>query len=207
MHRAKFHRPVLLALAANLVAGTATTPAHAQPAREPEPNWPCVQVYVPELSPGVLWAGPPLDSVEDRWRDDPAVRKLVNASAGMAPEAFEAEVVALAEAAGPQRNAALTALFAGIFETHANKRRAMIQGVKRYDRQQQTLHKRIAATLAVLDTAPQDSAEAKAAEETLHWQRRILDDRRRTLEAVCDQPVLVEQRLGVLTRIIAAHLE
>lgn len=125
----------------------------------------------------------------------------------MAPEAFEAEVVALAEAAGPQRNAALTALFAGIFETHANKRRAMIQGVKRYDRQQQTLHKRIAATLAVLDTAPQDSAEAKAAEETLHWQRRILDDRRRTLEAVCDQPVLVEQRLGVLTRIIAAHLE
>lgn len=204
MSRTRSLAPALLAL--TLLA----TPAAAQPAKpEPEPDWPCVQVFVPELSPGLLWAGPPVDSVEARWRDDPAVRELIAEASrpGLSVEAFDAKVAALAEAAGDERNAALTALFAGLFEAHDAKRRAMIQGVKRYDRQQQDLHARIAQTLAALDAAPDGSADAAAAEETLHWQRRILDDRRRILATVCEQPVLVEQRLGQLTRAITAHLE
>lgn len=192
------------------LALTAATPAPVS-AQAPagEPDWPCVQVYVPELSPGQVWAGPALDEVPPAWRDDDTVQRLVAVGTrrDTDPEAFDAEVATLADAAGPDRNQALTALFAGIYEAHAEERRATLQAIKHYARQQDALHARIAATLAALDAAPAGSPEAAAAEEALQWQRRILDDRRRALEAVCEQPVLVEQHLGAMARTIGAHLE
>jgi hypothetical protein len=200
-----FHKRCVMGLALALAAAS---PAAAQaPARDPD--WPCVQVYVPDLSPGQVWAGPPLEDVAPRWRDDDTVRRLVaeGTRPGTAAAALEADIAALAEAAGQDRNHALTTLFAGIYEAHAEKRRATLQAIKSYASQQDALHARIAATLATLDTAPPGSREEAAAQDALQWQRRILDDRRRALEAICEQPVLVEQHLGTLARAIGAHLE
>lgn len=204
--RTSFFAPALALTAA--AVWPAPVPAQVSGAA-PEPDWPCVQVYVPDVSPGQLWSGPAIEEVTPRWRDDAEVRRLVALAVGgeVPLPAFDAEVAALAEAAGEERNQALTALFAGIYEAHAERRRAALQAIKRYARHQDALHARIAGTLAALDAAEPGSREAAAVEEALQWQRRILDDRRRALEAVCEQPVLVEQQLGIFARAITPHLE
>src|SRR5215470_1875760 len=41
------------------------------------PDWPCAQAKVPEISVAAVWAGPPLDDVKDKWKDDPKISALV----------------------------------------------------------------------------------------------------------------------------------
>jgi hypothetical protein len=48
--------------------------AHADPRY---PDWPCVQAKVPEISLAAVWAGPPLDDVTGKWKDNPNVSTLV----------------------------------------------------------------------------------------------------------------------------------
>src|SRR5438445_11077051 len=42
------------------------------------PDWPCAQAKVPEISLAAVWAGPPLDDVADKWKDDAKVSALVS---------------------------------------------------------------------------------------------------------------------------------
>src|SRR6058998_857246 len=42
------------------------------------PDWPCVQAKVPEISLAAVWAGPPLDDIKDKWKDDAKVSALVS---------------------------------------------------------------------------------------------------------------------------------
>ena len=42
------------------------------------PDWPCAQAKVPEISLAAVWAGPPLDDVLDKWKDDARVSALVS---------------------------------------------------------------------------------------------------------------------------------
>ena len=42
------------------------------------PDWPCVQSKVPEISLAAVWAGPPLDDVADKWKDDARISPLVS---------------------------------------------------------------------------------------------------------------------------------
>src|SRR5262245_58287385 len=66
--------PVLAAAVAT-VAFCACGPAHGADPRHPD--WPCVQIKVPEISLAAVWAGPPIDDVGDRWQNDPKVNDLV----------------------------------------------------------------------------------------------------------------------------------
>ena len=42
------------------------------------PDWPCAQAKVPEISLAAVWAGPPLDDIKDKWKDDAKVNALVS---------------------------------------------------------------------------------------------------------------------------------
>ncbi|HEY0835489.1 MAG TPA: hypothetical protein VGE72_16420 [Azospirillum sp.] len=181
----------------------------AAAAAERNPDWPCVQILVPTLAPGQIWSGAPIEGKEGAWRDipgsAPVVALALNRSADV--EQAEAAVERFSETLGPDRNAALTALFAGIFDGINRERGEAIAAILRYARQQRTLLDRVAEDLARLETLPQQSPEASEVRERIAWNRRILDDRRRYQTAVCEQPVQLEQRLGRLARAIAAHLE
>ena len=41
------------------------------------PDWPCAQAKVPEISLTAVWAGPPLDDIKGKWKDDAKVSALV----------------------------------------------------------------------------------------------------------------------------------
>ena len=42
-----------------------------------DPDWPCVQRLMPELSAGAVWAGPSIENAAKLWRNKPAVQSLV----------------------------------------------------------------------------------------------------------------------------------
>src|SRR5258707_9214599 len=55
-----------------------TTSTKVSVAADPRfPDWPCAQAKVPEISLAAVWAGPPLDDIQDKWKDDAKGSALV----------------------------------------------------------------------------------------------------------------------------------
>ena len=177
-------------------------------------DWPCEQVLQPELSTGAMWSGPDLPAAKDSWQHDDVVRALVEriAPRRMPLDQAEGEIHQFAAGAGKDRQKLLIEVFAGLFETINNERGDIIRGIKHYHGRQAALAKRIedtTKTLDGLDPASKDQAmiQKRADIQTqLDWDSRIFDDRQRLLPAVCEQPVLLEQRLFALARKIQGEL-
>src|SRR3954467_5167396 len=74
---------VWLAVTATIGSGHAADPRY--------PDWPCVQAKVPEVSLAAVWAGPPLDDVAGKWKDDPKVSAFVARLAARRTPLDEAE--------------------------------------------------------------------------------------------------------------------
>jgi hypothetical protein len=178
-----------------------------------DPDWPCVQRLVPELSAAAVWDGPDFEKYRKTWQSQPAVRDLV---AEVAPRRtrmadVEKAVAAFAESLGADKDAALTAAFAGIFSAINDDRSQLIAGIKRYAKNQQILAAKIrdlSSEMAALaaQAVPESDTRRQQLREQWEWDTRIHKDRERSLTALCEQPVLLEQRLFVLTRAIRAAM-
>src|SRR5437773_2166804 len=84
------------------------------------PDWPCAQAKVPEISLAAVWAGPPLDDVQDKWKNDAKVSALVAKLAARRTPLDEAEKTIaefLSGAAATEKAATGKLLFAGLFDT------------------------------------------------------------------------------------------
>ncbi len=178
-------------------------------AQDPKnPDWPCQQILVPTLSPASVWDGPSIDGLGDAWQRDPAVATLVRRASddSVDPAILEPEAEALAGPAEQDRDHRIALAFAGTFQTLDRRRSAAIASIERYAQHQRALRERIAAALRDLDAASGDPARVKEIKDAIAWDRRILDDRRRAQGAVCEQPALIEQRLGQIARMLSALL-
>ena len=202
-------------LAAAMMFGVLLLPAKdAQAASSEDPDWPCVQRKVPEVSAGMVWAGPPVDEFGAGWRNDIEVSQLAGTIARRAVSLEDARKTIADFAAGleNERNAKLTMLFAGTLTVINKERSQIIDGIQRYSRRQAALAKRIkdqTAAFNQLTSADDEAQKAKRAElqEQILWDSRIYDERERSLIYVCEQPVLLEQRIFALSREIMNHLE
>lgn len=196
--------PTLL-LAALLVA--ASPPAVA--ATGEDPDWPCVQRLVPEIAPGMIWAGPPLDSVEAE--SNPTIDELAGelAARRVPLEEAEAQVEDFANTlADKHKDEQLTRLFARTLEIINSDRSSIIEGIKKYARGQRALAETINEKNERLIELPKDQVlEREALIAERDWDVRIYDDRARSLTYLCEQPVLLEQRAFALARALAGHLE
>ncbi len=179
-----------------------------------DPDWPCVQRLMPEISPATVWGGPPLDDAAPAWREAAAIRDLVAAIASRrtALEDGEKAVAAFAGTLGAEKDAMLTLVFAGLFTTINQERSRLISGIKRYARGQRRLASRIRQLTADLGAAPADGTPGSAARrrqlrQRQVWDTRIFEERERSLQALCEQPVLLEQRLFILARAIMAQMD
>ncbi|MFZ0789753.1 MAG: hypothetical protein WAM94_09035, partial [Chromatiaceae bacterium] len=108
----------LRAFAVGLAAASAD--GAAQDSANQDPDWPCEQALVPQVSAAVVWDGPSIDALPQNWRDDPDVRGLVELIT--APQATEAQaqqaVDAFAAGLPPgDKDRMLTLAFAGVLET------------------------------------------------------------------------------------------
>ncbi len=202
------HRLVSTALALLCLAPA----AHA--ATSEDPDWPCIQRQVPEVSAGMVWAGPPVDGLETTWRQDAEVGELAAAIARRATDLEEAKakIGAFAARQGADKNEKLTLLFAATLSIVNKERSAIMDGIKRYARRQAKLAKKIEATTADLNKLPPGGGEAEQKardelEQQLIWDTRIFDERQQSLTYVCETPILLEQRIFALSREIMGQMD
>lgn len=142
----RIHRSAAFTLCL-LSAAMLTAPTMAQPPPQDE-NWPCIQRKVPQLQPGQVWAGPPIEDALRRWRDDREVAALVGqlAARRMPIEEAQNKIAQFAKAAGDEKNERLTLLFAGLFQRLNAERARVVRGIERYAENQKALSEAIKAS-------------------------------------------------------------
>ncbi|HIM76636.1 MAG TPA: hypothetical protein EYM58_01470, partial [Rhodospirillales bacterium] len=81
-----------------------------------DPDWPCIQRLVPEISAVTIWDGPPIEDALRTWPEKPAIRDLVAklATRQMNAEQAEQNITAFVKTLqNEEKNPALTMVFAG----------------------------------------------------------------------------------------------
>jgi hypothetical protein len=200
-----------LALALVFVTCVAGDPARAADPRNPD--WPCNQIKVPELSVAAVWAGPPIDGVGDAWEKDPQIRELVARVALRRTPLNEAEkaITNFLAADLPDKQTRAKLLFAGLFTTLNRERSVVMNGIDRFVQRQKHSAERIRSEARQMrelqDTPNRDEAKVEELVNTLNWDTRIFEDQRRTIGFVCEVPTIIEQRLGALARVIQQSIE
>jgi hypothetical protein len=177
------------------------------------PDWPCAQAKVPEISLAAVWAGPPLDDVQDKWKDDAKVAALVTKLAARRIELDDAQkaIAEFLSGAATDKTATGKLLFAGLFDTLNAQRASVMGGLERVTRKQREAADRIRAdTIALQElqsAASPDQAKIDELGNQLTWETRIFEDRRRVVKFVCEVPTAIDQRLFALGRAIQQDIE
>lgn len=196
--------------AALILAGAIGLGAPAAGA-EQDPDWPCVQRLVPELGASQMWSGPPLDGREARVPEPVAALAAELIAPSLPMQAAKARIEAFANAQPPERRGqALKELFAAALAGINAERGRVIAGIRRYARGQRALAARLTAEIREIEAMRRrpDADGARLAELQMarEWDARIFSDRQKSLQFVCDQPVLLERRAFALARLIQDHL-
>jgi hypothetical protein len=190
-----------------LLAALLSAPAAAQP-RHVDPDWPCVQRFVPRLSAGALWAGPP---PEGDWRAEPSVSALVER---ISPRSVEEPdgLAAISEFAAPLEPAArrrlLPLAFAGLLDRANAQRDGLIDHIRRFARRQRDLAEVSRQVAAELRNLPEDAPREQRTEveQRNAFTAKAFGDAERTLRYACEAPVRLEGRLGAYGRALQAAL-
>jgi predicted NACHT family NTPase len=196
---------VLLAVVASTRLCAAADPRY--------PDWPCAQAKVPEISLAAVWAGPPLDDAEEKWKSDPKVSALVQkVTARKLPlEDAQKAIAEFLAAPGTDKMATGKLLFAGLFEQLNAERASVMNGLERVTRRQRQAADKIRedtiALQALQGATPRDQAKIEELGNTLVWETRIFEDRHRVVKFVCEVPITIDQRLFALGRTIQQEIE
>ena len=194
-----------LALASSSAASRAADPRY--------PDWPCTQAKVPEVSLAAVWAGPPLDDVQDKWKDNTKVSTLVSKLSVRKIPLDEAEksVKEFLASSASEKTMNAKLLFAGLFDTLNAQRSSVMNGLERVSRRQRVAADKIREDTielqALQDATPRDDAKVDALSNQLVWETRIFEDRRKVVRFVCEVPTTIDHRLFALGRVIQQEIE
>jgi hypothetical protein len=200
----------VLAMAALALALSGTAARAADPRY---PNWPCTQARVPEISLAAVWAGPSLDDVQNKWKDDAKVSALVSKLSARKTPLDEAEksVKEFLAGSAADKTANAKLLFAGLFDTLNAQRSQVMGGLERVSRKQREAADKIreeSVQLQALQGATsRDEAKVEALSNELIWKTRIFEDRHKVVRFVCEVPTTIDQRLFALGRVIQQEME
>lgn len=198
-------------VATTLLLGVLAQPASAQPAKG-DPDWPCTQLYNPDLVLAHVWNGPDPAKLGGHWAADPAIAPLVPRLASTARPLDEALAELdgfIASVPAAERARRLPLLVAALHETLDAERKKVIAGIYKLGRSQKQLAQGIRERndrIRALRASAGGEAEAAELEETLQWDLKIFQDRRSTVSLVCAQPDMIEKRLFALVKRIEAAL-
>jgi len=196
-----------------MVLGTLASSSSCLAADPRYPDWPCTQAKVPEISLAAVWAGPALDDVQTKWKDDAKVSALVSKLSARKTPLDEAEKSVKEFLAGSATDKTTNAklLFAGLFETLNAQRAQVMVGLERVSRKQRDAADKIReetlALQALQGVTPRDEAKVEALSNELIWKTRIFEDRHKVVRFVCEVPTSIDQRLFALGRVIQQEME
>jgi len=187
-----------------VTAGTATGAANQ------DPDWPCIQRKVPELSLGQIWNGPELPAAAKDWSKDEDISSLVKELAARRVPVADAQKEIRDFAAGLPADQAivhLTMLVQGLFDHMNAERSQVISGIARYAHKQLELATRLRKEASEVDALrgkpDADANEIAVRTDRLTWETRVFEERVQSLTYVCEVPTLIEQRLYALAKTIS----
>jgi len=177
-------------------------------------DWPCPQRFVPEISIGTVWTGPSVDPYLNEWWKNKEVFALVDdlMENNLDEKAGITAINSFAKGLGKDRKKILTMLVAGLFQKVNSERSHQLRGIRRFVDHQRKLTDRISA-LSAKKRALKKEGVKKAdpglvkLDEDLTWTVRIFDERDKLTPYICEEPVLLEQKLGALTLAIQANMK
>ncbi len=183
-------------------------------ARQLDPEWPCVQVLVPEIVAAVVWPQPIDKSTSGSWQLDDSLVAMVEKLNDLDEFAeTERQLIADFVTSVPleTRTATLNRLADGIVSLANRRRTQYIVGIKRYTRQQISIAAQVESTLNQLASMDEkagagDLTARLEIEETLHWHQRVFDRREHAIQFLCERPVELEERLATVLRELAQYL-
>ena len=190
----------------------ASSAAHAARPGQRDPDWPCQQIKVPELSLAAIWSGPAIDPRQTGWKDDPEIVDLVHQLAPRRESLSQAQALIhdFAQRTGDRKQTKLLALLAGLFSVLGDERDSVMSGLDRFGGRQKELAVDIRADNEKLHAMQSDSAsDPKAVQQMVQkvtWSVTVFQDRRQALRYACDVPGKIEQRLFALARQIQQEL-
>jgi hypothetical protein len=177
------------------------------------PDWPCSQVKVPEISIAAVWTGPSIDDVGNAWEEDATIKDFVARVAARRTPLDEVQKAISDFITGPEseRQKKAKLIFAGLFTTLNHERSEVMHGIERYFRKQREFSDQIRSTILQLrelqDRPNADQSRIDELTKRVEWDTRIFEERRKTMNFVCEVPVLIDQRLFALSRSIQQSLE
>jgi len=123
----------------------AAVPSAASAAGGNDPDWPCIQRKVPEITAGVVWAGPEVQADDRAWQESPALADLVRRLVQRRLPLDEARALidGYVESLTGDRNQRLTLLFTGLLQVINAERREIMAGIERFSRRQKVLASKI----------------------------------------------------------------
>lgn len=195
---------------ASALAGLTALPVAAQ--QSEDPDWPCQQRKVPDLSVASVWTGPAIDAAAKGWQQDGEIAAVVSqlASRRVPVEDATAALSKFAQGLKAEDKARkLTLVFAGLFASLDSERTLIMNGIDRYARRQKQMAEEIRqgqSRLSDLNSAATDPQQASDLTAQLQTQVRLFNDRRSSLTYVCEVPTLIEQRLFALAKAIQAEI-
>jgi hypothetical protein len=205
---------MILILRIGIALSAVTALTQASLAADPRyPDWPCAQAKVPEISLAAVWAGPPLGDAEEKWKDDAKVSALVEkVSARKFPiDDAQKAITDFLGTSGIDKATAGRLLFAGLFERLNGERSSVMSGLERVTRKQREAAEKVRADTIALqalqDATPPEQVKIDELSNTLVWETRIFEDRRRVVKFVCEVPTTIDQRLFALGRTIQQEIE
>jgi hypothetical protein len=188
-----------------VAAVTASASAQSAPPRTEEPDWPCQQRLVPNLTAASYWNGT-LDMQGD-WQADPEVADLVRhlSPRRMTTEEGLAEIANFAKTVSKDRPHRLALVFRGLLEETDRQRAGLIERLTQMGRRQRELADLVARLADELNSIPLD-ATGKAADKRVDVQQRHdftarnFEEIQRTIRYACETPVTLDARLGAWAR-------
>lgn len=175
-----------------------------------DPDWPCIQAKVPELSLPQIWNGPELPATAGDWSKDKALPELVEELAARRLPIADAQkqIRDFAAVLPPDRaRDNMGMLVQGLFDHMNGERAQVISGIARYARNQLELAARLRKEASELDALrgkpDADVNDIAVRTDRLTWETRVFEERVQSLSYVCEVPTLIEQRLYALARTIA----
>jgi hypothetical protein len=176
-----------------------------------DPDWPCQQRLVPEVSAGTYWPGTlpePGSSLPD------SVAKLVGetASRSIPVEEATAHIAGFLHGLGPAARKALAPqAFIAIVAAANEERAQVIESLKDLMRRQRDVAALVSKANGELAAIPADAEGEAAAKRAEIAQRRdflarTFEATRKTIRYACEAPGQIDQRLGAFAKQLQAGM-
>ncbi|TIS56638.1 MAG: hypothetical protein E5W91_17250 [Mesorhizobium sp.] len=202
-----------MSLIRSLIVIATLVPIANANAKNTDPDWPCMQRKVPQLSLGQVWNGPNLPPAAKDWSKDSAVSALVDEVAARRLPIAEAQkkIKDFAASLPAGQLVPKTAMLVqGMFDHMDAERSHVISGISRYAHKQlkmaAELRKQASDVDALRAKPDADPDEIERRTELLNFATRIFNERAQSLTYVCDVPTIIEQRLYQLSKTVSETL-